>query len=221
MMLKKEYYRGNLPHFQQPGQWYFITFVLYNAVPKLALKNYSEKLRTALFKYRNMLNNNIDPIEILKYKREYFNLRKSYFFQLEKLLDKPINSQITLNNEKNRKIIEDALEFWENKRLQSHAWCIMPNHLHWIVSIFKMNEKREPVYLQDVLHSIKSYTSHQINIIEGNTGQFWMHESFDTTIRNENHFHYALDYTLNNPVKAGLVKNWMDWPGTFVEKGLI
>lgn len=42
--MKKEFYRHALPHFQQPGQAYFITWSLKDAVLKKALKRYSDKL---------------------------------------------------------------------------------------------------------------------------------------------------------------------------------
>lgn len=43
-MEKKEFHRANLPHYQQPGQAYFVTWNLQDAIPPLALKDYSEKL---------------------------------------------------------------------------------------------------------------------------------------------------------------------------------
>ena len=43
-MNKKEFHRANLPHYQQPGQAYFITWNLQNAIPAKALKEYGEKL---------------------------------------------------------------------------------------------------------------------------------------------------------------------------------
>ena len=52
--MKKEFYRHLLPHFQQPGQAYFITWNLKDAVPKKALKRYSdelEKLRLQIKSY--------------------------------------------------------------------------------------------------------------------------------------------------------------------------
>ncbi len=42
--MRKEFYRYTLPHFQQSGQAYFITWSLKDAVPKKALKRYSDKL---------------------------------------------------------------------------------------------------------------------------------------------------------------------------------
>ena len=38
-MEKKEYYRRELPHFQQPGQSYFVTWNLKDAVPAKAFVN--------------------------------------------------------------------------------------------------------------------------------------------------------------------------------------
>ena len=42
--MKKEFYRHLLPHFQKPGQAYFVTWSLKDAVPKKALKRYSREL---------------------------------------------------------------------------------------------------------------------------------------------------------------------------------
>jgi hypothetical protein len=52
--MKKEFYRHALPHFQQSGQAYFITWSLKDAVPKKALKRYTdelEKLRLQIKSY--------------------------------------------------------------------------------------------------------------------------------------------------------------------------
>ena len=43
-MQKKEYYKHNLPHFQQPGQAYFVTWSLKDAVPKHKLRHFTNQL---------------------------------------------------------------------------------------------------------------------------------------------------------------------------------
>jgi hypothetical protein len=43
-MNKKEYYKHILPHFQQSGQAYFVTWILKDAIPPHALTRYTEKL---------------------------------------------------------------------------------------------------------------------------------------------------------------------------------
>jgi len=46
------------------------------------------------------------------------------------------------------------------------------------------------------------------------SGQFWEHESFDHVIR-LGKFDATIRYVLNNPIKAGLVKEWREWPWNY------
>jgi len=90
----------------------------------------------------------------------------------------------------------------------------MPNHVHWVLELLEKDKEGNPIYLQDILQSVKRHTANRINKAEGRTGNLWQKESFDTTIRDEKHMYYAIEYTLNNPVSAGLVKDRKDWPGS-------
>ncbi len=58
MTPKKEHYRNKLPHFQQSGQWYFITCVLFGTMPKGAMDKYLIALETAKKKYQFLLKMN-------------------------------------------------------------------------------------------------------------------------------------------------------------------
>ena len=219
-MEKKEHYRGNLPHFQKPGQWYFITCVLAGAMPKNTISKYSQKLETVARIYKYLWTNDPNGKKFMIARRDYFIALEKYRRAFESVLHNSDTAEIKLSKENNRQQIEKALWFWDGKRLKSHAWCIMPNHLHWVVSLFEKNEKGEPVYLQDILHSVKLYTARRINDNEGRKGRLWTHESFDTTIRNNRHFIKVVNYTKNNPVASGLVNNWKEWKGTYVEPDL-
>ena len=84
--------------------------------------------------------------------------------------------------------------------------------------MFEKDEKGNPVYLQDILQSVKRHTAREINKREGRSGALWQKESFDTTIRNDEHFYNVVEYTLNNPVNAGLVKKRENWLGNFLCK---
>lgn len=170
-------------------------------------------------------------------KKEYQIALRKYRLAYDKILKISDLQGISLVKEENRKVIEEALTFWEGKRLTSHAWCIMSNHIHWVLSVFEKEQEtgresefpnsdnaklqfgnpqshQKPVYLQDILHSVKLFTARRINENENRTGQLWENESFDTTIRNDRHFVNVVNYTLQNPVSAGLIKDWKDWPGT-------
>ena len=95
----------------------------------------------------------------------------------------------------------------------------MSNHFHWVLSLFEKDDSGNPVFLEDILHSVKLFSARRINKNEGYEGQLWIHESFETTIRNNLHFNNVVNYVINNPVSAGLVYDWQNWPGTFLEAG--
>lgn len=244
-MPKKEYYKHNLPHFQQPGQAYFVTWSLKDALPKHALQSYSRKLeilKSQIYALNKTDTNrglksakpkvgtgvaDSDPPFISKsrfgdrethdqnekLKKEYNLLRKKYIKAYNNLLDSQQNPLVDLSNPENTEIIINALKYWEDKKLKNHAFCIMPNHVHWVFELFEKDVEGNPVFMQDIMYSVKRFSSTQINKLVNRKGTLWQKESFDTTIRDEKHLYYAIQYTLNNPVKAGLVSDWINWPG--------
>jgi REP element-mobilizing transposase RayT len=241
-MEKKEYYKHNLPHFQQPGQSYFVTWSLKDAVPKKALKRYTQQLEILKLQMvaadlvvadslpdgqtgdslsSNRRSESATPDstpELQKLQIKYYSLRKKYIKAYDDLLDAERNPKIDLSKPENLGVMQNTLKFWESKKLKNHAFCIMPNHVHWVFELLEKDEKGEIVYLQDVMYSIKRFSASEINKLEKRGGKLWQKESFDTTIRDEKHLYYAIEYTLNNPVKAGLVSHWHEWPGSWCTK---
>ncbi len=215
---KKESYKHTLPHFQQPGQAYFVTWCLKNSVPKKALKRYTNELELLGDAISNRVSSRRLEIaapnpELEKLRMQYYSLRKKYIKAYDDLLDAERNPPVNLSNSVNTKIIIEAIQFWEGKKLLNRAWSVMPNHVHWVLQLFEKDEEGKPVYLQDILQSVKRHTANRINKAEGRVGNLWQKESFDTTIRDEKHLNFAIEYTLNNPVSAGLVIDQKDWPG--------
>ena len=230
-MPHKEEYRINLPHFQQPGQAYFITWCLKGAIPKHALKRYSDELKMLKLQIageaageadsdplikeanRNWLHPNwLHPHPLLQ---KYYAVRRKYIKAFNDLLDADKNPKINLNKPENLIVVVDALKFWEGKKLTNHAFCVMPNHVHWVVELLKIDQQGKPVYLEDILYSVKRFSATEINKHENRSGKMWQKESFDTTIRDEKHMYNAIEYTRNNPVNAGFVKDWKDWSGSW------
>lgn len=234
-MEKKESYRHNLPHYQQPGQAYFVTWSLKDVIPPKALARYSQQLEIIrerlggansdspktggnleipVHDHRESEFAAPDP-EREKLKLEYNLVRKQYIKALDDLLDGSRKPSIDLSRKEITDIVIKALQFWEGAKLKNFAFSIMPNHIHWVFELFKNDKEGHPVYLQDVLQSVKRFSSYHINIEENRNGRLWQKESFDTTIRDEKHLYYAVQYTLNNPVKAGLAADWRNWAGTW------
>ena len=70
------------------------------------------------------------------------------------------------------------------------------------------------ISISDIMHSWRSFTAHEANMVLGRTGQFWMEEYFDRYIRDAEHLDNTVRYIRNNPVKAGLVSEPELWPWT-------
>jgi len=84
---------------------------------------------------------------------------------------------------------------------------VMPNHVHVVVA------PRDGHTLSGVLHSWKSYTANEANGILNRVGQrFWQPESYDHLIRDDEELYFCCEYTMNNPVAAGLCRRPEDWP---------
>jgi REP element-mobilizing transposase RayT len=251
-MQKKESYKHILPHFQLPGQAYFVTWCLKDAIPAQIVKKYSPKLNLLklqidslrdrdqkfLTSVKQRIKSNdpkqrletadprdrkfptsveqriqsADPV-LKELQKEYYALRRIYFKAVDDFLDVQKKSKIDLIENENLKIISEALEFWQGRKLETYAFCIMTNHVHWVFKLFENDEEGNPVYLQDIMHSVKRTSANKVNKLENRIGPLWQKESYDTTIRDEKHLYNAIEYTLNNPVKAGLVKSCEDWPG--------
>jgi REP element-mobilizing transposase RayT len=103
-------------------------------------------------------------------------------------------------------IVEGALGHFQGNRYDLHAWVVMPNHVHAVLTPFEGHS------VSDILHSWKSFTASAINRSLGRSGKLWQHESFDHLVRNHDSLIRFITYTENNPVAAGLCQHPEDWP---------
>lgn len=102
--------------------------------------------------------------------------------------------------------VQRSLLYFDGIRYRLHAWVIMPNHVHVMVT------PDVGARLSTIVSSWKSYTSVHANALLGRSGPFWQPEYFDRFIRNARHFRSAVDYIENNPVVARLCAQLQDWP---------
>ncbi|MGE5394937.1 MAG: transposase, partial [Candidatus Saccharibacteria bacterium] len=152
---------------------------------------------------------------IITLQQEYDHLRRKYIKAYNDMLDAKHNSSVNLLKPEIIDIITNTFKYWEGKRLHNYAFTIMSNHIHWVFEVLEKNENGQLIYLEDILQSVKRYSANRINKVENRQGNLWQKESFDTTIRSYEHMAKAINYTLNNPVNAGLISNWKQWPGSY------
>ncbi|MDB6126377.1 MAG: isochorismate synthase [Verrucomicrobia bacterium] len=100
------------------------------------------------------------------------------------------------------KIVENALRHFVAARYVLHAWCIMPNHIHVVLTPVNGHS------LPSIMKSLKGFTGKEANRVLDRDGPFWQIEYYDHLIRDDSEFAHAVRYTLENPIKAKL----RDWP---------
>ena len=161
-------WRGNLPHLYKEGCTYFVTFSLIDAVPKHLFR----RRRIEAGDNPEMVAKELDP--------------------------SPMTGSRLLRDSRAASVVENALSHFQGERYALSAWCVMPNHVHAVLTPYSGYS------LSVILHSWKSYSAHQINKILRRNGRLWEEESFDHLIRNERAFERFVAYTENNPVAAGL-----------------
>ena len=217
-MGKKESYQHAYQHFQQPGQAYFVSWTLKDAVPAKALADYTVRLEKLATLIKNTENN---KIVISGLKTEYNLLRKKYLKAFDDLLHVQTKFPMDISKTELTEIVLSALQFWQGIRLENQAICVMKNHVHWVFRLFEKDENNQSVYLQDILQSVKRFSANKLNEAENHKGKLWQKESWDTTIRDDRHLYNAVKYTIYNPVEAGYVENWWEWEGTWVNEEFV
>ncbi len=112
------------------------------------------------------------------------------------------------NTERDR--VLSACRFWHGKKMTLHCACVMPDHVHLILTPFE-NETQRWIPLAELLKSIKNFSAREINKARGARGSLWLDENFDRVIRSEADYHEKWDYMYHNPVTSGLVAQPEDY----------
>jgi len=127
-------------------------------------------------------------------------------------------------------LVESLVFCQKNKGLKIHAWCIMSNHVHLIVST------AEPFKLSDVLRDLKKFTSRNIiqaiqenekesrkrwmlwifksageNNNRNEIYQFWNQENHPIECSTKEILESKMKYLHENPVRARMVQEEGDY----------
>ncbi len=81
------------------------------------------------------------------------------------------------------------------------AWCLMPDHLHWLVQL-----GTDP--LATVVGRMKGRSSRRAM----SAGPLWQRGYYEHAIRAEEDLVQVARYIIANPLRAGLVTRIGDWP---------
>ena len=177
---------NRLPHWQQEGAVYFVTFRLADAVPH-DLRTQWESEREAWLRVH-------PPPCSAEVEREY---HERFSGAIERWLDAGHGSCI-LRRPDCARTVADALRHFDGERAAVISAVVMPNHVH---ALFVQNPEWP---LENLLRSWKSFTSRKINSLLGRDESLWQRDYFDRLVRNEEHFANCVRYIRRNPTRARL-----------------
>jgi REP element-mobilizing transposase RayT len=175
---------GNLPHWRQKNTIYFATFRLADSLPQKKLDLWTQE--------RTEWNRTHPEPHTEQTKREYSRLFPERF---HKWLDAGYGECILANKEV-KLLVENALRHFNGVYFDLYESTVMPNHLLTLVRPYSDYD------LSKILHSWKSFTSHEINKMRVKKARIWQKESFDHIVRSQDQLEKICQYIRDNPKRA-------------------
>jgi REP element-mobilizing transposase RayT len=178
--------KNRLPHWQQTGAVYFVTFRLSDAVPIHLLREWETQRE-------NWLRIHPEPWTDLV-EREY---HERFSARIERWLDAGYGECI-LRKPEYAQVVAETLRYFEGVRVGMISYVVMPNHVHALLV-------QNPDWLLDeLIRSWKRFSARTINRMRNRKGHLWQRDYFDRLVRDDQHFANCVRYIRRNPIKAGL-----------------
>jgi len=221
-MENKTFYRRHLPHYHPPGGVFFITFGLANALPRHVIAALEEDRQRELACIQSET-----PQAGLE--QALYEAQKRAFGRYDAWLNRCRDGPHWLKDARIARIVTEHIHALDGERYRLLAYCVMSNHVHLLLdsggylsaSVAAHRGRTAPHPLADTLRLLKGRTARYCNQALGRSGAFWHHESYDHVVRDQGELVRILHYILTNPVKAGLVARWQDWPFTWCDEEMV
>ncbi|MDB6140472.1 MAG: hypothetical protein JWO94_3544 [Verrucomicrobiaceae bacterium] len=187
-----------LPHWEQGGATYFITFRTADSIPRDVLTKWLDERSHWLSQHgiEGSKNDWQQQLESLSDSAKYEYHRTLTMLWHEHLDN--CHGACLLRQAELAQIVADALLHFDGQRYHISDFVIMPNHVHVLVGVDQIGDMRR------LCRSWKKYSATQINNRLRLKGEFWQSDSFDHLVRNENSYLKFRRYIADNPVKAQL-----------------
>ncbi len=128
--------------------------------------------------------------------------------------DRPIHLTICTENKENvfvsevsaRIVVNELLKTAKDLKFRILCYCLMPDHLHVIVS-----PADSTLPLSKFLNIFKGRSTRAFKEKE-NSRKIWQKSAFDHVIRTEENLKAVIEYIMNNPVRKGIVERADEYP---------
>lgn len=213
------FFQRHLPHYHLPNAAYFITIRLAGSLPFEVVarlqEEYEEEQRRLVQRFsENALH------------EARYQAQKRHFARIDGLLDQALHGPRWLAQPECANIVMQTIHALAPEQYHLYAFCLMSNHAHLLIDQQGVPEPpprrdgKPYTALSRAMRLLKGQSGALCNQALGRRGAFWQHESYDHVVRDEREFERILAYIVNNPVKAGLVTDWQDWPYTYINPDL-
>ncbi len=202
-----------MPHIQPEEATFFVTTRLWGSLPTAIIKQLKTEHDLRLESIERL---ETDPTAK---GRALSDAQKRYFTQFDNQLDRPKNGPYWLAESAIAEITVKAIHFLHGKDYHLIAFCVMSNHIHLVIDTHELAKSPRPLY--KIMQTLKRHIAGKGNEFLHRTGAFWQDESYDHVVRNPQELKNIIAYTLNNPVKAGLVDTWEEWPYSYANEDFL
>jgi REP element-mobilizing transposase RayT len=105
-----------------------------------------------------------------------------------------------------RVVVEQMRRANDEDLVQSMAWVLMPDHLHWLVQL------TDKANLDKIMFFVKGRSAHYINGCLNRKGPVWQKAFYDHALRKDEDLKKMARYIVANPLRKGLVEKIGDYP---------
>jgi REP element-mobilizing transposase RayT len=105
-----------------------------------------------------------------------------------------------------RCVVEVMRAMHDDGTVDSLAWVIMPDHVHWL---FQLGESAD---LSTAIKRFKARSAQRVNDRLNRRGALWQKGFYDHALRKEESVKDVARYIIANPLRGGLVEHIGDYP---------
>ena len=190
--------RRRLPHWTQAGTLAFLTWRMWDSMPREVLESWLADRDGWLRRH------GIDPrtqawrtlVRQLP-RRDLEAFLRSFSDRWQDALD-ACHGSCVLRRPELSAIVAEALAHFDGVRYELTDFVVMPNHVHVVVAL------ADEAAMLAQCRSWKQFTATRINRHLGRRGRFWQQDGFDHLVRSDEQWRYLREYIAGNPARARL-----------------
>jgi len=182
---------------------FFVTLALQGALASDAMRSLKEELERETRRLQGLEHSDC----------RIRRLKKVYFTKIDAILDATEYGPQWLRKYDVAKLAIGAMEDLDGKTIKLLCYTVMPNHVHLVFEPLDPGKDRQKAI--EALDEFEQITAEKAAGILDIDGEFWIGDDHLHPVHDSNELINIISYILENPVKAGLVDYWRDWPWSY------